>query len=85
MNPLRRSQTNRRHFLQTAGLSAAALGIGAPQLLAQESAAEPPKNAIPRWRGFNLLNFFQAFSRGGRCCGPSSDRNSVTILTEVPT
>ena len=27
------------------------------------------RNAIPRWRGFNLLSFFQAFDKGERSDG----------------
>lgn len=30
-------------------------------------------NAIPRWRGFNLLSFFQAFDRGRRSDGTISE------------
>ncbi len=57
----------RRDFLRTAGCAAAAvLGSGLPALPGQEPAPDRAQNAIPRWRGFNLLNFFQAFSRGDR-------------------
>ena len=49
----------RRHFL-------ASLSAGA-------AAAAPPKSAIPRWRGFNLLDLFQAFSRIGRNPTPTSE------------
>lgn len=63
------SNTNRRDFLKATGVSAAALGTGLPRLFARQPAAERPQNAIPRWRGFNLLNFFQAFSRGDRSDG----------------
>lgn len=69
MNPVRSPQSARRDFLKTAGLTAAAIGTGMPRLLAQEPASQRPKNAIPRWRGFNLLNFFQALSRGDRSDG----------------
>lgn len=31
--------------------------------------AKPAQTAIPRWRGFNLLNFFQAFDKGERSDG----------------
>lgn len=61
----------RRDFLKkTAGCAAAALcGAGLPALAGQEPAAGRPQNVIPRWRGFNLLNFFQAFARGERSDG----------------
>ena len=49
----------RRHFL-------ASLSAGA-------AAAAPPKSAIPRWRGFNLLDFFQALTREGRRPAPTSE------------
>jgi len=55
--------TNRRNFLKAAGLSAAAAASSCMPALG-EPRAEPAQTAIPRWRGFNLLNFFQAFSRG---------------------
>ncbi len=56
--------TNRRRFLGTLG--AAAVGAALPGTLAadERAAGKPAQTAIPRWRGFNLLNFFQAFSRG---------------------
>jgi endoglucanase len=36
-------------------------------------AAAPPRSAIPRWRGFNLLDLFQAFSRIGRTPRPTAE------------
>lgn len=45
----------RRHFIQTAALSAAALGVAGKAI-----SADAPKsggNALPRWRGFNLTDF----------------------------
>lgn len=46
---------SRREFL--AGTAALAAGRRGP-------APRPVANPLPRWRGFNLLNFFQALSRG---------------------
>lgn len=61
------STASRRDFLRTAGVTAAvALGGGLPTLTGREPVQDRPQNAIPRWRGFNLLNFFQAFARGDR-------------------
>ena len=56
--------TNRRTFLNTLGAVAAATAL--PRVLrgAESQTPKPAQTAIPRWRGFNLLNFFQAFSRG---------------------
>ncbi len=55
--------SSRRRFIGTIGsaLGAATLGLPSTRGLA---GAEPIAPALPRWRGFNLTNFFQAFSRG---------------------
>ncbi len=44
------NSASRRSFIKTAGAAA----------LAAPFAHAAPRNAIPRWRGFNLLYFFQA-------------------------
>ena len=54
----------RRDFLKAAGLSAAAVAMQGTPARAASPQPEPAQTAIPRWRGFNLLNFFQALSRG---------------------
>ncbi len=46
---------SRRNFVKTAAGGAAALAAG-------KQAAAAPKNGMPRYRGFNLTDFFQAFS-----------------------
>lgn len=59
------NRTTRREFLgQAAALTAAGLGAATPWLSvkAAESAAPSPP-PVPRWRGFNLLDFFQAMWR----------------------
>lgn len=56
----------RRDFFKTAGLGAAAIALCSPCADAQAETAKPAQTAIPRWRGFNLTNFFQALSRGER-------------------
>lgn len=55
---------NRRTFLRSFGAAAGAAAL--PRVLSATEAQtpKPAQTAIPRWRGFNLLNFFQAFSRG---------------------
>lgn len=53
----RTSIVSRRGFLKQAGLAGVALGTAASWLPAADAA-----NPIPRWRGFNLTNFFQALS-----------------------
>lgn len=65
--------TNRRAFLKTAGAAAAALAAG--NLAGRSAAADgkPAQTAIPRWRGFNLTDFFQALDRGERAAGMVSE------------
>jgi aryl-phospho-beta-D-glucosidase BglC (GH1 family) len=59
-----RHSTNRRDFLKTAAFGAAAMAAGIWQTEVPGAEAKPAQTAIPRWRGFNLTNFFQALSRG---------------------
>ena len=59
----------RRSFLATAAAAPAALAID-----------PPAQTAIPRWRGFNLLDYFQALPRDGGSPKPTPedlDRKSV--------
>ncbi len=58
MNP-----ASRRVFIKTAGAAA----------LAAPFANAAPRNAIPRWRGFNLLYFFQARVQKGPVEIPEDD------------
>jgi endoglucanase len=44
---------NRRDFITTGSMATAALGLYGPSAL-----AVPKKNPLPRWKGFNLLDFF---------------------------
>ncbi|MCC7495125.1 MAG: cellulase family glycosylhydrolase [Fimbriimonadaceae bacterium] len=53
----------RRDVLQTAALAAVAHRVGA-----QEGPAKVT-NPLPRWRGFNLLHFFQSLDSGERSSG----------------
>jgi hypothetical protein len=50
------SLLNRREFLKTAGLGVAAMAT-ASNLVAVEDKNKPAQTAIPRWRGFNLVDF----------------------------
>ncbi|MBI5382941.1 MAG: cellulase family glycosylhydrolase [Opitutae bacterium] len=64
------SALSRRKFLKTAAVAGGVAWIGG---MRAEPAA-PPKLApaqtvLPRWRGFNLCNFYQAFDRGERGLG----------------
>jgi endoglucanase len=70
------SHRTRRDFLRAAGLSAAGAALGSATASAQQQPQQPPapaQTAIPRWRGFNLLSFFQAFSRGDQSDGSISE------------
>ena len=49
-------------------LTAAAAVIDTSCVYGSEE-TKPAQAAIPRWRGFNLTNFFQAFSRGEQGSG----------------
>lgn len=46
----------RRTFIRNTGLAAAALGITGNKAFA--SLDNPAKNKLPKWKGFNLLDFF---------------------------
>jgi aryl-phospho-beta-D-glucosidase BglC (GH1 family) len=59
----------RRNLLEFAAMGPAALAIGVLPSAADSTRSEPAQTAIPRWRGFNLLSFFQALSPGDRSDG----------------
>lgn len=56
---------NRRDFLKTAGACAATLGLTG-HIIGAEEKQKLAQTKIPRWRGFNLLDYFSpvAFGRG---------------------
>ncbi len=66
-----RESTNRRVFLKTAGAAAAGVALGT--VARADAAKKPAQTAIPRWRGFNLVDFFQAFGRSERSAGMVSE------------
>lgn len=45
---------HRRHFVKNCSLLSAALSVAGPQAFG----LAPQKNPLPRWKGFNLLDFF---------------------------
>jgi endoglucanase len=51
-----KSFINRRAFVKNTGLAVAGLGLGVPS--AFSSLHSPAANKLPKWRGFNLLDFF---------------------------
>lgn len=63
---------NRRNFIRTTGVAAAATALTGN--LAFGSVTKlPAKNAAPRWRGFNLLDYFSAFPPKGENGSRSTD------------
>lgn len=48
----------RRTFIQNTGLLTAALGTTGTDLLAAPSTPTMAKNKLPKWKGFNMLDFF---------------------------
>lgn len=57
-------QNTRRDFLKTSALITTGLGLAGTQ--AFSSPGIKPKNSIPLWRGFNLLDFFSPDPDQGR-------------------
>jgi len=53
----------RRDFIKTTGLSAAAIGLADVEVLAN---LEKAKQKVPKWKGFNLLDFFSPNPMGQR-------------------
>ena len=51
-------EINRRTFIKNTSLAAVALGVTNGLALARDKTLSPMKNALPRWKGFNLLDFF---------------------------
>lgn len=67
----RNQSWSRRRFLGAMGLGAAAGAL---------PAAAAPKNALPRWRGFNLLYMFQARRQKGPVEIPEDDFRMIADL-----
>jgi endoglucanase len=53
----------RREFIKTTGLSVAAVGLSGAEAFA---AVEKAKMKVPKWKGFNLLDFFSPNPMGQR-------------------
>jgi aryl-phospho-beta-D-glucosidase BglC (GH1 family) len=47
---------NRRNFVKTASMAAAAVSVAPADIIGNPM--PPEKNPLPRWKGFNLLDFF---------------------------
>ena len=63
--------TDRREFLKTAGALAAGVALGS--MTQAQAETKLAQTTIPRWRGFNLVDFFQAFGRSERSAGMVSE------------
>jgi aryl-phospho-beta-D-glucosidase BglC (GH1 family) len=59
----------RRTFIRNTGVAAAAFGLTGSQNLSALNV--PPKNKLPKWKGFNLLDFFSPDPANSR--NPSSE------------
>jgi len=61
----------RRDFIKTSGVVAA--GVGAVGNLAFSGTTLPVQNKLPRWKGFNLLDYFSPRKSGGGRSGTTED------------
>jgi endoglucanase len=52
----KKSAISRRIFIKNTGLTAVAAGLGMSSVLALPTA--PAQNKLPKWKGFNILDFF---------------------------
>ncbi|MDP3431782.1 MAG: cellulase family glycosylhydrolase [Bacteroidota bacterium] len=66
---------NRRTFIRTTGIATAATAV-AGNMAFGSSLVPSVKNAIPRWRGFNLLDYFGPFA-------PRDDSRSKTTKEDL--
>jgi endoglucanase len=62
---------NRRIFLKNSGIAAAGLTIAGNGVLSGVTTLK--KNKLPRWKGFNLLDFFSAFPPGNPGSGRTTE------------
>ena len=53
---MEKPKINRRHFIKHSTLAATALTIAGSSAFSANPS--PPKNLLPRWKGFNLLDYF---------------------------
>ena len=52
------SANNRRDFLKKTGVLTATLGLAGSSAFALATGGDSSVNPLPRWKGFNLLDFF---------------------------
>ena len=73
-------KTNRRIFLKHSAIAAAGITIGG-ELLASAYTKAPPK-MLPRWKGFNLLDFFSANPPGTRGGGNRTTEEDIKWMSD---
>ncbi len=66
-----KNKINRRLFIRNSTFAAAALGLSGKAALASIAGSGLSKNPLPRWKGFNLLDYFSPVA-------PSKDNNVWT-------
>ena len=60
---IKSDKMNRRNFIRNSAMSAAAFSLMSSQALGN-TGKDVPKNLLPRWRGFNLLDYFSPYPEG---------------------
>jgi aryl-phospho-beta-D-glucosidase BglC (GH1 family) len=65
------TKINRRIFIKNAGMATTAFGLLGSSAFGMVN-AKPSNNPIPRWKGFNILDYFSANT------WPGNDRNKTT-------
>ena len=63
---------DRRAFIKNTSIAAAAMGLTGPSAFGMNKKTTSIKNVLPRWRGFNLLDYFVPF------VNPMGNRNGST-------
>ena len=69
---------DRRTFIASAGMTAAALSLS-PELIAAKK-----KNKLPQWKGFNLLDFFSPDPKNARKATTESPGDHSSVNDFVP-
>jgi endoglucanase len=57
------SKTQRRDFIKKATLMTGAMGVAGPSIFSMSNQKTMGKNPLPKWKGFNLLDFFSPNSK----------------------
>jgi len=71
---MEKNKINRRLFIKNTTLAATALTLAGNTAFAAK--LSPPKNKLPRWKGFNLLDYFSP-------SGPSNHENAASSLRKT--